>query len=244
MSPSWATFLFEVANFLLLAGLLGWLFFRPVRELLERRRAALQAEEDAIAAKRAELERKLVEAEAKRSALESSVAELRERARQDAEHERASLLEGAREQVQRERETFKAELAALRRGELAAAIRDAAVGASEMVRRLLQRIDGPELERGLLEAARRELEALAGAGPLAPIIVESASPLKPESVAVLAQAAGVPLAEVTQRTVPELLTGIRILTGRGLVDASAAGLAAHAQRMLVSQIDSGGYRGG
>jgi F-type H+-transporting ATPase subunit b len=244
VSPSWVTFLFEVGNFLLLVALLGWLFFRPVRELLERRRAALQAEEEAVAAKRAEMERALAEVESRRGALETSVAELRERVREDAERERANLLEGARAQVQRERESFQAELEALRRGQLGAAIHDAAAGASEMVRRLLERIDGPDLESSLLEAARRELAALASSAPLAPLVVESASALKPEGLAALAQAAGVPLAQVTQRTTPELLAGVRVLTARGLVDASAAGLAAHAERMLASRIEAGEKHGG
>ncbi len=244
MTPSWVTFLFEVGNFLLLAALLGWFFFRPVREVLERRRAALQAEEEAIAAKRAEAERTLAEVEARRSTLESSIAELRERARQDSERERANLLDAARAQLQRERESFQAELEALRRGQMGAAIHDAAAGAGEMVRRLLERIGGPELERGLIEAARRELAALASAGPLAPVVVESASSLKPESLAALAQAAGAPLAQVSQRTVPELVAGLRVLTARGLVDASAAGLAAHAERVLAARIDHGEERSG
>ena len=35
MSPDLATFLFELVNFALLAGGLGWLFFRPVRKALD-----------------------------------------------------------------------------------------------------------------------------------------------------------------------------------------------------------------
>jgi hypothetical protein len=38
--------------------------------------------------------------------------------------------------------------------------------------------------------------------------------------------------------VPELGAGVRILTARGLIDASAAGLAAHAERALVARFDA------
>jgi hypothetical protein len=38
VSASWVTFAFEAANFLLLTALLAWLFFRPLRAALERRR--------------------------------------------------------------------------------------------------------------------------------------------------------------------------------------------------------------
>ena len=88
MSASWVTFLFEAANFLLLAALLGWLFFRPVREVLERRRSELESEQRAAADARAEAERALGEARSRRAELEGSLEELRERVQREAEAER------------------------------------------------------------------------------------------------------------------------------------------------------------
>ena len=41
MSPTLTTFLFEAANFLVLAAVLGWLFFKPVRQALADHRAGL-----------------------------------------------------------------------------------------------------------------------------------------------------------------------------------------------------------
>ena len=43
MSPTLSTFLFELTNFLLLAGLLGWLLFKPVRNALQERQASENA---------------------------------------------------------------------------------------------------------------------------------------------------------------------------------------------------------
>ena len=51
MSPRAVTFAFETANFLILAGLLSWFFFRPVRGALERRRAAANAQLEELDAK-------------------------------------------------------------------------------------------------------------------------------------------------------------------------------------------------
>jgi len=238
VSPSWATFLFEAANFLLLAALLGWLFFRPVRDALERRRAALETEEREAAEKRSEAERTLAEATARRRALETSLADLRERALREAEDERARLIAAAREQAQRERETFKAELVALRLDQAHAIALDAAAAAREIVVGLLERIDAPGLEDALLATVRRQITELAAGGPLGPLIVEAAAGLAPEALAALADAAKVSAAEVTQRFVPSLVAGLRVLTTRGLVDASAVGLAAQAERALVIELET------
>lgn len=244
MSATWVTFLFEAANFLLLAALLGWIFFRPVRDALERRRATLESEEREAAEKRLEAERALAEATARRSALESSLASLSEQAREQAERERSRLLDAAREQAQRERETLKTELAALRRGQAKQTARDAAAAAREVVVRLLERIDGPDLEQALMGAASRELANLAASGGVAPVIVESAAPLDPTLLEGLARAAGVAGRDLTARQVPDLGAGVRILTARGLIDASAAGLAAHAERALLARLDAEGREDG
>jgi F-type H+-transporting ATPase subunit b len=238
VSPSWVTFLFEAANFLLLAALLGWAFFRPIRAALERRRARLEAEERDAAEKRAEAERALAAVAARRKELEGSLASLREAARDEAERERSSLLDAAREQAQRERETLKTELASLRRGQARRVAGDAASAAREIVARLLERIEGPDLEQALVDAARRELAALAAAGPVAPVIVEATGALEPAVLDSLAEAAGVARSDVSAREVPELGAGVRILTARGLIDASAAGLAAHAERALAARFDA------
>jgi len=238
VSPSWVTFLFEAANFLLLAALLGWVFFRPVRGALERRRAALEAEEREANERRAQAERVLAEAAARQSEFERSHASLRERVREEAELERSRVLAEAREQAQRERETLKAELAALRRGQARRIAADAAAAARGIVVRLLERIEGPDLEQALVAAASREFAKLAAGGPVDPVIVESAGEPDPAVLDALARAAGVGGSEMSARQVPELGAGIRILTARGLVDASAAGLAAHAERALVARFDA------
>jgi F-type H+-transporting ATPase subunit b len=237
VSSTWVTFLFEAANFLLLAAVLGWLFFRPVREALERRRSELEGEQRAAAEARAEAESAAQDARARRSELEDSLEELRERVQSEAEAERQRLVEAGRAQMQRERETLKEELVAQRRALARSLARDAAFAAKEIVVRLLGEMEGPDLEHALLRAARGEVEKLRSSGPLAPVVVESASPVDDSALAALAEAAGVAIADVAHRVDPDLVAGLRVLTARGLVDASVAGLAAQAERVLVSQLE-------
>jgi len=238
VSATWVTFLFEAANFLLLAGVLGWLFFRPVRDALERRRSELESEQRAATEARVEAERAAQDARAKRAELEGSLEELRERVQREAETERERLVEAARAQMRRERETLKGELVSQRRAQARSLARDAAFAAREIVVRLLGEVEGPDLEHALLRAACGELEKLLrSSGALAPVVVESARPLNDAALAALAEAAGVAPADAAHRIDPDLVAGLRVLTARGLVDASAAGLAAQAERVLVSQLE-------
>ncbi|MDH3519874.1 MAG: hypothetical protein OEM49_05395 [Myxococcales bacterium] len=238
MSAGWVTFFFEAANFVLLAGLLGWLFFRPVRAALERRRSALEGEQRAAADARAEAARALQAARAQRSDLESSLEALRERVQREAESERGRLVEAARAEAQRERDTLKAELVGLRRAQARSLARDAVSAAREIVVRLLEEMEGPDLEASLRAVACRELEALRAAGALAPVVIESARTLDEAALEVLRKALGGAAADALQRVDPALIAGIRVLTARGLVDASAAGLAAQAERVLVRRLEN------
>ncbi len=239
MSPTWVTFLFETANFLGLAALLGWLFFRPVRNALEQRREALAEEGKRAAEARTEAEGRAQELAGERRRFEGSLAALRKQVQDEAEQERQRTLTAGREQVERERQALRAELSGLRRGQARAALGDAVEITRELVERLLARIDGPELEAALAGAAGRELGRLAEKGPLEGVIVESAQPLPDERAAALAAAAGVEAGKLEQRVVPELRGGVRVLSSCGLVDASVAGLAAWVGQALATDAGAG-----
>ncbi len=79
MSPTLTTFLFEVANFLLLAGALGWLFFKPVRQALADHRAKFEADNLQAAESLAEAERLRQEISAARENLQAELNEQRSR---------------------------------------------------------------------------------------------------------------------------------------------------------------------
>ncbi len=197
MSATWVTFFFEAGNFLLLAALLGWLFFRPVRDALERRRSEIEGERQAAARAREEALRVLEQARERRAELETSIEALRAKAQREAEAERERLLEAAREQARRERLAREEELTSLRRAEARARVRDAVFAAREIVVRLLEAVEGPELETALVASACRQLEALRVAGSLAPVLVSAVRPSEPVGLNALAQAAGVAPAQIT-----------------------------------------------
>lgn len=239
MSATWVTFVFEAANFLLLAGLLAWLFFRPVRAALERRRVALESEERAAAEAHAAAETERSQLASERKAIEGERVAARERLRREAESEREALLEAGRAQMKRERERLDQELVTARHAQTRTLARDAAFAGRALVQRLLAELKGPELDELLLASACRELEGLARGGSLAPIVIESATPLDPARQARVSAAAGLGRGEAQARVDPELIAGLRVLTARGLVDGTVAGIAAQTERLLVSRIDGG-----
>jgi F-type H+-transporting ATPase subunit b len=237
VSATWVTFFFEAANFLLLAAVLGWFFFRPVRDLLERRRSEIEAEQKAAAEARTKAEEVLQEAQTQRVEVEKARTSMQERVRKEAEKEREAILDAARTQVDREREKLKEELVSLRRAQGRSLAADAAFAAREIVARLLERIESPDLDAQLLGEACRELEKLKDSGSLAPIVVEAAREVTEAELGALAEAAGVSADEARARIDEDLLAGFRVVTSRGLVDVSAAGLAAQAERALAGRME-------
>jgi F0F1-type ATP synthase membrane subunit b/b' len=237
VSPTAVTFLFEAANFLVLAVVLGWLFFRPIQNALENRRAELEGERRQAADKLAEADRRLAEIEAERRQFTASLDSLRVQAQEQAERAAERIMAGARAEGQHERERMTIELAALRRAHARTAARDAVAAAREVVVRLLAHIGGPDLEPALVRAACHELRALAGRARLAPALVEASQSLDNQTRALLAEALDCQPSDVHDRVVPELIGGVRVITNAGLVDASVAGLAAFAERALLARID-------
>jgi F-type H+-transporting ATPase subunit b len=236
VSAGWITFAFETANFLLLAAALGWLFFRPVRAALERRRDEIAEEQRAASAAREQAESdRRAEAERRRAA-EAELSALRERLAREAEAEKQALLAEGRAAIAREHARAEQELVALRRAQTRVLARDAVAAAHEIVRRLLAALKAPSLDELLIESACRDLRTLRAGGALTPIVIESAEPLGPALEVRLRAAAEADQASL--RVDPSLIAGVRIISARGLVDASAAGLAAQAERLLVARIEA------
>ena len=235
MSPTLATFLFELINVLLLIGLLGWLFFKPVR-------AALQAKQDAELARRNELASQLADAERQRAelerrlrAFETEMAQMRQAHLAAAAQEATATRAQARERDDRERESLMRALAQLERAQLGRLSAAVASTTRASVARLLTTLSGPDLDGSLVHAACRQLAALDGRS-LGAVLVESAHPLgDADRAAVTAVLDGhAPAAQF--RVVPDLGAGLRIVTSEGLIDASALGIAREAERMLTDAL--------
>ena len=113
MSPTLTTFLFEAANFLVLAGVLGWLFFQPIRTALEDRKSQLLNQSREATEKLAEAERLRAEQQDHEAAFQRDLDRLRQEARAAAEREAETIRADARAASERERDRLQRELASL-----------------------------------------------------------------------------------------------------------------------------------
>jgi F0F1-type ATP synthase delta subunit len=167
--------------------------------------------------------------------LDAELDRLRHDMLAESQRQAEQIRAEARTATERERDIVRSRLAHLQEAQqehLAAAIA-AATGAA--VERLLRQIGGPDLDQRLAGAACRTLQALSGEA-LGSVTVESAHPLDQETQTALATELGEAARTTAFRVTSTLGAGIRISTNQGLVDASAAGLAAFARRVLAEQL--------
>ena len=228
MSPGLTNFLFETVNFLLLAGMLGWLLFKPARRALEAERERHANEEQDIQRLRDEAQALVEEARAARKALEGELDVRRREVLLAAENEAASMRQAAADARATERQRLEQELAS--RLDAQTAELTAVMGriAAESVRQLLETLAGPALDLALVRAAGSELD-LVPSDARKTAVVESARPLGEEARRILQRSLG---AEVKERIVGELGAGVRVTTTSGQVDATAMSFARCAERAV------------
>lgn len=231
MSPTVTTFLFELANFVLLAVLLGWLLFKPVRSVLQTRQAVEKRQTEELAARAAESDRQRSDLDQRHRAFEDEIAELRRKHIAAADQEAAVIVTHAHDAVERERDAVKRGLAHLEHAQVERLSAAVAAATRESIVRLLTTLNAPDLDASLAQAACRQLEGLQGSA-LGPVLIESARPLADSTHAAIATAlrADAPSAEF--RVVPDLGAGLRITTAQGLIDTSALGLARQAEGLV------------
>jgi F0F1-type ATP synthase membrane subunit b/b' len=228
------TFLFELVNFLILAGALGWFLFTPIRTALEARKAAEEKRMQETEARLAAAERAKAEIANERRKLE----EERDRMLKDAENAAAKraerLLNDARDKADRERGEADRELAAISEAQLEKLASASAGAAAIVMEKLLALVDAPDLQRQFVNAACRELRSIADrlSGS---VIVESAKDVDADAAASLNAALGNKVS-AEYRVHPELGAGIRIETNIGVIDFTASGLAVYAKRELQNRL--------
>lgn len=235
MSKTLTTFLFEAVNFLIVAGVLTWLLFRPVRAAIAKRQETLARERQEAADKLAEADRARQEIEQRLAQLDDELREKRVTAQQDAKQEAEQIVADARAAAERERAALKRQLTYLEHARIERISKIVATAAGQAVGRLLQDVSGTDLDAALLKEACRRLQAFEG-NSMAPVVVESARELSFEERDDLKSAVG-PAGDTAEfRTSDGLHVGLRISTNRGLIDLSDAGLAEFAERVLSSRL--------
>ena len=237
MSATLINFLFQTVNFAVLAGILSWAFFHPVRNALESRRNAQKQLAEQAAGQLAAADQAHQSALAARAALDAEAENLRVEARATAAREAADLLRTAREQIQRERETAQQQLTAISRDQLLQLGQQIAATAGTVVDRLLRDLNSPDLESALVRRACERLHE-AGGRPAGETIVESAQTLPDETRAAIVAALGPGTTAVKYHLVPDLGAGVRIQMDNGVIDATSTGLAAFAERALVERLST------
>jgi F-type H+-transporting ATPase subunit b len=230
---SWSTFLLEIINFLVLAWILKRFLYRPVLDVIARRRAGIaktlsdaEARHDEAQVLREQYEQRLTRWEDERrqgrAELQHEIEE--ERARRMEELQDLLVTERKKAQVIEQRELAEA----LRRNEATALAHGA-----RFASRLLGYASGPELEARLLELLLDEigtlsterLEALRrGIGePASDVVIATAFPLADVQRARLIEALTTALAmEVSPRYEEdsELLAGLSVSIGSWTLGAN------------------------
>ncbi|MCM2372550.1 hypothetical protein [Aporhodopirellula aestuarii] len=211
MSPTITTFLFEAANFLILAGMLGWLFFNPVRDAIAEYRKKFETDNRVAAESLAAAEEMKRQIELERTNLQSELNEQRQRDREDAKQQIQQLLADARAAADRERE--QSHRLAMRMSETQAdrIAEVAAISAAESVGRFLEEIGSVELQSAFVNAACQQLASLPQ-GKLSPVKVESSQTLSSEQIESLKTALGSAGEDADFRTDESLRVGLRVST--------------------------------
>lgn len=239
MSFHWTTFLFQIANFLVLLVVLWRLLWRPLRRHMLARRQRIDTELAAIEDGRAEIAAAHAEVEAALQQARSAEADAKKRAAGEAETERAALLEHAREEAWRERERIVAQAKADAERDRRQALETLTPAIGTLIERLLREVGWTvslhdrtcdrmaEHLDAMSEAERQTLQAAAAAG----------------TWRIVSAQAGVSrrLADAVEKLLhdgamhidaePDLIAGAQLLVGERVVDGS---LRAQVQRVMES----------
>ena len=235
MSFDWTTFFLELVNFLVLVWILKRLFFRPVLDMIAKRRAAIEktlADAKAIEAQadetKSKYEGRMANWEAERNAARAKLAD-------EISAERQHRMARLEQAINAEREKSRvSEARRLEEQARAAEIR-AIAQAAGFATRLLERFAGPELDARIAELLAEDLkqssdgqkQALREAArePDAQLEMTSAREL-PEAVRsqlmqTIKETLGI-LPSVAMRIDPGVLAGVRLALGPWILQATLA----------------------
>jgi len=230
---SWSTFVLEIINFLVLVWILKRFFYKPVLDVIARRREGIEKSLDDAKQTKSEAEKLQAQYQNRLADWDKERQQARETLMQEVEAERSSKLAELKNDLEQERE--KAHVIEQRRqADIERKAEQAALALStRFATRLLQQAAGPELETRLVELALSELSALSdeqlaalrtsyGQVPETAVVV-SAFPLADEHRNKLKQA----IASLTDQEMPlqfeqdgELLAGLRIIIGNWVLGAN------------------------
>ncbi|MGE4071999.1 MAG: F0F1 ATP synthase subunit delta [Lysobacterales bacterium] len=228
MSFDWTTFGFQIANVLLLLAILHHLLFKPIAAIVARRQAETAQALEAAQAARAESEQAAAAAQAEAERTTAARHELLAAVRADSESHTRALLDAARldaTKIVAEARAKAAQTIEQAEAQTLARARDLA---ETMARRALAALPQPPTPAGygerLLQALKampdQNRKALLAGGKLQLL---SPQPLAEAELAALRELlAPLGAADWSVQTDPELIAGLELRSGSGVVHNSLA----------------------
>lgn len=231
---SWTTFLLEIVNFLILVWILKRFLYKPVLNVIDRRRAEIEATLREADSRQAEAGEMKARYEERLDAWEKEKAEAYESLRADLQAEQTRAMTVLQQDLAKAREKEEA-LSQRRTDELTRKSEAVAIErATRFAARLFSRFAGPELEARLVDLVIEDLGRLsddrlaalraAGNGTEEPVAVHSAFPLNSKQQQALHKALStLPLGTDRQMEFaqdPDLVAGLSISVGPWVLRAN------------------------
>lgn len=160
MRIDWWTLGLQAVNLLVLLWILGRFLFRPLARIVAERQQAANRLLDDAQAERQKAQAQAQAAQAEREGVAAERGTLIEQARQEAEAQRAALLAAANEQARQLRTQAEAAIGQMRAGEELKIGQRAALLATDIAARLMQRLPEPAAAAGFLPGLEQALAAL------------------------------------------------------------------------------------
>jgi F-type H+-transporting ATPase subunit b len=233
---SWSTFALEAVNFLVLVWILKHFLYKPVLEMIARRRAAIDQTLEEADRRHAEARALEEQSRERLAAWEREREEARDALNAEIATERTRRLEEVQQAAAEARR--KADVVAERERAEADRRREEAAVASGLAftSRLLERLAGPELEARLIRMAVEDLqglsdadreaigEAVAGAEGAPVVTTAFALPddIRKTLTGALAPVVGRDCADCAFREDSALVAGVRVSVGPWVLKANLA----------------------
>lgn len=226
MELSWSTFVLEIVNFLVLVWILKRFLYKPVLDVISRRRAAIEQTLADAEALHADAEKSRQQYEGRLADWDEERRQAREALLRELEAERALKMTALQHSLEQERQ--KAQVAeAHRQADATRKIEETALmQGARFATRLLQQASGPDTEARLVDLVSADLAELPaerisalrdnGGKTSEAIVVASAFPLADDQRQRLEQALTPvrgPEMRLRFEQNRELLAGVRIVVG-------------------------------
>lgn len=233
MELNWSTFLLELVNFLVLVWILKRFLYKPVLDIIARRRAGIEATLAEADARQQAAQQLQAQYEGRLDEWEQERRQARDALDAELEQERAQRHTALQAELEQERAKTRITQARQQADTLRQFETAALAQAAGFATRLLEQTAGPELHARLVELVTGELEQLPparistlrnriGAADSA-AVVSSALPLTDAQRQGLARALAAVAGDATAARfehLPELLAGVRIELGGWVLGAN------------------------